>query len=270
MLIRKKKDDYDDDGTTDIRHSFKDIIINAIPIAPIEIIHDPLFGKTKYRIRWEWVGACNRIERTRPEDAEKLLLTKTELRDWLLRETNFVYKHRLLDDTLTQVLKAYQRTPGMAVVKEEIEPEGFFLLNGKVVASKLNIIGETAVAGVSEAEDDDDSRRKAREAVNALLELQRRFFVTDRDKARLAYYVKLLLVGPFDYVRKQLGIAQIGNWIPRGDLIGRGRNWQVRVWQTRLLHLEAKSNTHIIPKRNVDSEARCDQHTRLDHDDTNI
>jgi len=245
IVIARKKDK--ESGQISIEHQYKDIILNAAPTVPIEIIKDPLFGHVKYRLRFEYVSAGGEILQTEPIGP----YTKEELKDYLLKKTTWVYKNRLLEDALSQVLKGYEARKGMAKRIEEIEPEGFFYYNGKIVASKLPHLSIITTA------EEQQFLENNRKALQAIIDLQRKFFKSARDKARLAHYIKLFLIAPFDYVRKQMGIAQHGNnWVPRGDLCGEGGTGKTEFGRLACYMWGLNPDTHILPKRAIDSEAR--------------
>jgi Bifunctional DNA primase/polymerase, N-terminal len=240
VVIERKKDKETGEITKEIK--YKHFILNAIPVTPIEVIEDPLFKQTKYRMRWEYVGPSNEIKQT-PEPVGPF--TKDELKRYLLEQTNWVYKQRLLDDTLTQILKGYSTRKGMSKTVIEIGPEGFFLLDDKIVASKLNIKEHGSEEGNVYAQ-----------AVQVILDLQKNFFKSPRDRTRLAHYIKLFMIAPFDYVRKQKGIAQTGKWIPRGDLAGESGTGKSEFGRLACYIWRLNPDTHILPKRSIDSEAR--------------
>jgi hypothetical protein len=119
----ERKEVKDENGATIVKESrhYKHFVLNAIPIAPIEIIYDPLFEQTKYKIRWEYVGKNNQIIQ---QDEPVGPYTKEELKTYLKDKTPWVFRENLLDDTLNHIIKAYSRKPGMAHFTTEIETEG--------------------------------------------------------------------------------------------------------------------------------------------------
>ena len=87
--------------------------------------------------------------------------------------------------------------------------------------------------------------------------MQKEFFNSDRDKRRLAHYLKLFTLGPFEYVRKQMnGVLDLYKWTPRGDLTGDPSWGKTDIWKNWLLYMERLDvSKHILPKRSIDSEA---------------
>jgi hypothetical protein len=237
IQIKRVKDK--ESGAIEIQHHYKYIILNAAPIPPIEIIKDPLFGHTKYRIRFEYVGPGNQVIQMEEPVGP---FTKDELKEYLLTHTCWVYKAKLLDDALNHILKGYESRKGMSKTIIEIEPEGFFLLNDKIVASKLNLKEPTPSTAV--------------QTIQTISDMQSKFFTNSRDRNRLAYYTKKFMVAPFDYVRKQKDLVHRHHWITRGDLCGAGGTGKTEYGRYGCYIWRLKTETHILPKRAIDSEAR--------------
>ena len=102
----------------------------------IHIVYDPLFKTEKYKMAFEYVDKQQESGTRRTEVVGPV--TITGLRRYLEEKTHFVLDHRVLTDRLNAMIWACKEN-GLAVYSEEIEPEGFFYLNGRIVNSKLNI-----------------------------------------------------------------------------------------------------------------------------------
>ena len=236
-------------------NKYKHIILNAIPIPPVEVIYDPLFEGTKYRIRWEYVGPGNQIvEMDEPVGP----FTKEELKDYLIEQTNWVYRRKLLDDTLNQILKGYSNRKGMAKFTTEIETEGLVWLpkENRLALSKWNRYKPTS--------------EEARECIKVILELQERFYqpTTKRpfERRRFAHFIKVGLVSVIDFARRQCSAVQTHGFIPRQDLGGWSNSGKTNGYAglaLRLYRLPLYGKTkYVIGSGSVETEARLIYHTK--------
>jgi hypothetical protein len=234
---------------------YKHIILNAIPIPPVEVIYDPLFERTKYRIRWEYVGPGNQIVGM---DEPVGPFTKEELKDYLVEQTSWVYRRKLLDDTLDQIIKGYCTRKGMAKFTTEIETEGLVWLpkENRLALSKWNRYKPTP--------------EEAIECIKVMLELQQKFYqpTTKRpfERKRLAHFIKVGLVSIVDFARRQCGAVQSHGFIPRQDLGGwsnSGKTYGYAGLALRLYRLPLYGKTpYVIGSGSVETEARLIYHTK--------
>jgi len=234
---------------------YGNVILAAVPVLSgqhedgddngvgIHIVYDPLFKTEKYKMAFEYVdkqqdSGIRRTEVVGP-------VTITGLRRYLEEKTHFVLDHRVLTDRLNAMIWACKEN-GLAVYSEEIEPEGFFYLNGRIVSSKLNTKKDMMV-----------TRESTRAALDAILKMQKEFFASYRDRRRLGHYLKLFTIGPFEYVRKQMnGVIDLYKWTPRGDLTGDTRGGKTEYGKIGCYIWRLDINKHVLPKRSIDSEAR--------------
>jgi hypothetical protein len=233
---------------------YKHFIINAIPIPPIEVICDPLFELTKYKMRFEYVGPSNTvIEMNEPAGP----FTKEELKDWLL-DQNWVYKQKLLDDTLAQLIKGYRSRKGMSKEYTEIETQGLIWLprENRLTLSKLTRYKPTP--------------EECRECIKVMSELQNKFYSpTDKrpfERKRFAHFVKVGVVAPLDFARRQCGAVESHGFIPRQDLGGwsnAGKTLGYAGLALRLYRLPLYGKTpYVIGSGSVETEARLIRHTK--------
>jgi len=149
--------------------------------APTEVYVyvNPVGGVTKFRVKWEtavrprpiWIG---------PAYVEDIVE--------LLREESLVVSRKLASDVLSALLNAYVEK-GRATVVTELESPGFYYVDGRLVASGVEVKRP--------------SREELREALELLNELAEKWFVHARE--RFAFVVKWGVVSPFSYAFKQLG-----------------------------------------------------------------
>jgi hypothetical protein len=222
------------------------IILNAIPVLPgdlddkrIHVIYDPLFKVKRYKMAFESLSPDTRNV-TQTDIIGPVMIT--ELRNYLKDETDFVIDSRPIIGKLNAMIQACIEN-GYARYSEEIGPEGFFWHNDKIVSSHLNLNRSV-------------TKESVRAAIDVLLKMQKEFYTSDRDKQRLGHYLKLFAVGPFEYVRKQLGWSKQFGWTPRGELTGDTRVGKSEFGRLSCYIWRLDTDTHVLPKRSIDSEAR--------------
>lgn len=237
------------------KYHYKHYILKAIPIPPIEIINDPLFEQTKYRIRFEYVGPGNKVIET---DEPIGPYTREELKDHLLEHTNWVFKEKLLNDALRQILEGYSSRKGMAKFTTEIETEGLIWLSkeNRLTLSKLTRYKPTP--------------EESRECIKSLLELQGKFYQpTEKrpvERNRFAHFIKIGIVSVVDFARRQCGAVEGHGITPRQDLGGwshAGKSYGYAGLALRLYRLPLHgSSKYVIGQGSVETEARLIRHTK--------
>lgn len=173
---------------------YRDTIIDAIP-ERITIIKDPLEDTVKYEL--ELASANGEVHTFGPAPFTDLIAA--------IEKTPLCFKPRSLHGYLAPLLRACIEG-GIVEYKTEIDREGFFWVDGKLIGSKIEIKPVT--------------QSQAKAAVGFIDELQKRFYAKDRDTRRLAHCLRLSCVAPFDFARRQMGAAGNNNFIPRLDQYG--------------------------------------------------
>nr|WP_176704182.1 bifunctional DNA primase/polymerase [Sulfolobus neozealandicus] len=164
--------------STDKEYKEKEVVIEAYPTA-VEVYENPVGGITKYRTVW--------ASKVRQKPIEVGPATADEIADYLRAEG--VVKHKdLVYNTVSALLMGYIKY-GKAVIKNEFESPGFYLNNGKIEPSRVEIRKP--------------SREELREALELLDDLAERWFSHIKDK--FAMVVKWGIISPFGYVYKQKG-----------------------------------------------------------------
>jgi hypothetical protein len=198
--------------------------------APTEVIVyvNPIGGVTKFKVKWEtsvrprpiWIG---------PAYVEDIVE--------LLREESLVVSRRLAPDVLSALLNAYVEK-GRATVVTELESPGFYLVDGKLVASGVEV--------------KKPSREELREALELLNELAEKWFAHVRE--RFAFTVKWGVVSPFGFAFKQRGRLFRALFLYGKEKVGKTTQGLV------VLHMwGVVDSKHVKPGSAVDTEARLGQ-----------
>ena len=190
---QKNNGNYNQDFSTSIVVSqctstqllcYESVIINAIP-TKITKYEDPTNIETKYEIDLESpLGDNIHIE---PKPIREILEE--------LKLKGLVYKLRTAEEALPAILNAFQRD-GKVVVKREVETPGFYLVNGNVVANKI----ERPSITMEEISD----------CARTLIEFSKR---TKRLEV-FGIYITWAVVAPFSFVLKQLDEEGEERWLP--------------------------------------------------------
>jgi len=166
----------------DNRIRYKERITVGAPTS-VEVYVNPIGGLTKYKVKWETT--------TRPRPLEIGPAPIEDIVDRLVAE-GLVLSRRLAYDVITAIIEGFIRK-GKAVVKTEIEAPGFYLVDGKIAAVRVEI-GKP-------------SPEELKESLVFLNELADTWFSHVRE--RFSLVVKWGLLAPFSYVYKQKG-----RWLP--------------------------------------------------------
>ena len=161
--------------------------------APTELVVyvNPISGVTKYEVKWE--STTRKTLRIGPALLEEIVDR--------LKAEGLVLHSRLVSDVVTAIVEGYIRK-GRAVVREEIEAPGFYLIDSRVIAVGYEV--------------KEPSKEELREALEILNELAEVWFRHIQDK--FSTVVRWGIVAPFSYCYKQKG-----KWIPWLYLYGVSR-----------------------------------------------
>ena len=148
-------------------------------ITSLTVYINPIGGSTKFEVRWE-----SRVRR-RP-----LIIPPSTISEIYekLKSEGFLSNSRLGEDALRNIINAFI-SKGKAIVKEEIDTPGFYLVGNKVVAVKYELR--------------DVAKEELREALELLNELAMKWYGHIIDK--FATVIKWGIISPFIFIRKQLG-----------------------------------------------------------------
>jgi hypothetical protein len=165
--------------------------------APTEVVVylNPLGGVTKYQVRWE-VATRRRPLVIGPCTVEEVLAR--------LRAEGLVVCSRLASDVLAALLDAYIRK-GRAEVREEIDKPGFYWVDGRLVAVRVDLEGGSG--GHDAVRLPRPSKEEIREALSLLVELGERWYGHAQEV--FAEVVRWGVLAPFIFAYKQRG-----RWVP--------------------------------------------------------
>jgi len=155
---------------------YKEKVVNGAPIN-IEVYVNPIGGITKYLVTW--------LTPTRPQP---IIIGPAPIQDIIerLKAEGLVFHKRLVDDVISAIFEGFIRK-GRAVIKTEIESPGFYWVNNKIVAIRV----DTSMPNNDEL----------RDALLLLNELAEKWF--GHVKAKFSTIIKWGVVAPFNYVFKQ-------------------------------------------------------------------
>ncbi|MEO0202348.1 MAG: hypothetical protein ABIL37_01315 [candidate division WOR-3 bacterium] len=188
------------------------------------VYSNPIGGITKYEIVFEGTTL------------QKPLVvgpaTIDEIADRLIAE-GLVYHRKLIYDSLSAIAQAFIRK-GKAELRTEIESPGFYFINNKIIAIKI--------------EKQDFEKEKLRESLKLLNELAEVWFKHIQDK--FSSIIKWGTIAPFGYVQKQRG-----KWIPWLYLFGDSATGKttlgriiLKMWGLDTKHEKTGASIDTIPR----------------------
>ena len=158
---------------------YKERIVKAVPVK-VEVYENPVGGITKYVTVWE--------SNIRSKPIVIGPATIDEITAKLLSEGGLVLHKRLVEDAVNAVITVFIEK-GKAELKSEVEAPGFYLIDGKINANRIEI--------------KKPANEELKEALLLLNELAGKWFSHVIDK--FATIIKWGIVAPFGFVYKQRG-----------------------------------------------------------------
>ena len=149
--------------------------------APTEVVYyvNPIGGVGKYQVKWETAT------RPRPLTIGPALLEDIVDR---IKAEGLIVNSKLVYDIIAAIIEGFIRR-GKAEIREEIEAPGFYLIEDKVIAIKVDI--------------SEPSIEELREALLLLNELAENWFKHVIDK--FSTTIKWGVIAPFSFIYKQQG-----------------------------------------------------------------
>jgi hypothetical protein len=192
----------------------------------ITVYYSPLKGEnTKFKVVWE--------AKTRPRPIEIDPVEKEDLLAFLERE-GLVLHTRLAKDILSAILEGAIEK-GFAEIKIEVDKPGFFLVDGKIVAVKVNT--------------DMPEPEELRKALEFFLLVAKYFeHVIDR----FSFTMRWGLIAPFSYIYKQKGRMLRGLYAHGQS--GAGKTTQGKIYLS-MWGLE-DFERHVMGATNIDTPAK--------------
>jgi len=201
----------------------REVIVEACPIL-VEVYENPIGGITKYRTIW--------VSNVRNKEIEIGPAMADEIVDYLRAEG--LVKHKELAYNYVPALLIGYIKKGKAVEKNELESPGFYLLNGKIEPSRVEIRKPTT--------------EELKEALLLLNDLAEKWFSHIKDK--FAMIVRWAVISPFGYVYKQRG-----QWIKWLYLYGTSKTGKttlaeiiLKIWGLDSKYMKSGSNIDTIAR----------------------
>jgi len=197
-----------------------------MPVAPVEITVyvNPFGGITQYEILFEGI----RTLRLGPAPIEDIIAR--------LKAEGLVYHSRLVADVLSALVNGFIRK-GRAVIKEEIESPGFYIIENELVCVKW-----------TPKKVDEIDRKELREALELLNQLHNNWY--GHAKERFATLIKWFIIAPFIYVYKQKG-----KWVEWLYLHGTSRSGKttmaeigLKIWGLGHGWIKAGTSIDTVPR----------------------
>lgn len=218
VVVRAKKDSD--------RIIYKERVFIGAP-TEVTVYINPIGGITKYQVKWETA--------TRPKPLMIGPALIEEIVDRLKAE-GLVTNRRLAEDVLTAIIEGFIRK-GKAEIRNEIDATGFFIVDGKLVASGYRV--------------EEPSKEKLREALALLNELANVWYAHAVE--RFATIVKWGVIAPFIYIYKQRG-----KWIKWLYLYGASGTGKTTLAEI-VLSIWGLGTEHMKTGANIDTVARLGQ-----------
>jgi hypothetical protein len=196
--------------------------------APTEVTVyiNPIGGITKYKVRWETPT------RPRPLIIGPAMLDEIVDR---LKAEGLVTSSRLAYDVMAAIVEGFIRR-GKALIKEEIEAPGFYIVDGKLIATNIDI----------EKPDKDD----VKQAIEILNGLGEKWFSHAQD--RFSRVFRWGVISPFIYAYKQMG-----KWVKWKYLYGASKTGKTTLGEIAVIYLWGLDETkHKKPGSSIDTVAR--------------
>ena len=196
--------------------------------APTEVTVyiNPIGGITKYKVKWETPT------RPRPLIIGPALLDEIVDR---LKAEGLVTSSRLAYDVMAALMEGFIRR-GKALLKEEIEAPGFFIVDGKLIATNINV--------------EKPDREDVKQALEILNELGEKWFSHAQD--RFSRIFRWGVISPFIYAYKQMG-----RWVKWKYLYGASKTGKTTLGEIAVIYLWGLDETkHKKPGSSIDTVAR--------------
>jgi hypothetical protein len=196
--------------------------------APTEVTVyiNPIGGITKYKVKWET------STRPRPLIIGPALLDEIVDR---LKAEGLVTSSRLAYDVMAALMEGFIRR-GKALLKEEIEAPGFFIVDGKLIATNIDV--------------KKPDREDVKQALEILNELGEKWFSHAQD--RFSRIFRWGVISPFIYAYKQMG-----KWVKWKYLYGASKTGKTTLGEIAVIYLWGLDETkHKKPGSSIDTVAR--------------
>jgi hypothetical protein len=241
----------------------KSLLLNAAPMKPIEEIWDPIYNQTKYRIVFRNLGkGGNAVISQTPRP-----MTIDELEEWLRLNASYYHKPGRLAEALHAMIDAYNKG-GYVTHKIETDIKGLVYLpteRGDGAELKLQLCNMERPPKPTHEE--------ARACIELIKKIKTDFYsARPIDAARYVHFLKIGIPSVVDFARRQVGVVENYDIIPRQDLSGwtfAGKTHgyaaiPLRIYDlplTKLVNVDSQKHSHVVSSGSIDTVARFIEQT---------
>jgi len=233
------------------------LLLNAAPVAPIKEVRDPIYQQTKYEISFRSIGRAAKPIIKEPDK----LMTIDELEEWLRVNASYYHKPGRLDEVLHAIVDTYIKA-GLVDHSVGTEIEGLVFLpdrKGQQLKLVLSNMDRPPMP----------SREQAQACIKLTQHIRTQFYSSGLETDRYADFLKVGVVAPVDFARRQSGAVNQYDIIPRRDLGGWtevGKTFGYAAIPLRMYRLPLNKGTgqhsHIVGSGSIDTAARFIEQTR--------
>lgn len=257
------------------------VLLNAAPVGPIHEIEDPLSQQTKYKMTWQTVGENGTVIQTRMDHP----LTVDDLEGWIRTKAPYYHKPSRLREALHAMFNACNRA---GLIKHDVQTE----IKGLVYLPRKGELGKERIELIlSQMERPaKPSREQCTSCIAVLREVKTRFYSRyDAEIARYGHFIRVGVVSPIDFARRQSGVVNqygiierqdLGGWTDVGKTLGYAalalRMFRLslhRAMKSDRTSIDAsaassgnnnsnRSHSHIVGEGSLESSARFIEQTR--------
>jgi hypothetical protein len=237
----------------------KSLLLSAAPVPPIIEVWDPIYQQTKYMMTLRHVGQNNKIA-TRKLDK---FMTRDELLQWLRGNASYYYRLDKLAETIHAIVNAYIRHDLVDHrVGTEIEGLVFLPTRGEEQGQILTLSNMERPPV--------PTQEQARACISVIGDVHKKFYSDiELEVARHAHFLKVGVVAPIDFARRQSGAVNHYDIIPRQDLGGWtdvGKTLGYAAIPLRMYGLSLNKwmghHSYIVGSGSIDTAARFIEQTR--------
>jgi hypothetical protein len=238
----------------------KSLLLNAAPIPLIQEVWDPIYAQTKYKISFRSIGKAGKVV-TKEQDQ---LMTIDELERWLSSNGSYYHKQGKLGEVIHAVIDSYTKA-GLVNNTIGTEIEGLVFLpnrKGGGGRSKL-VLSNMARPSVP-------TQEQAQACIKLIQDIQKKFYGSSGlEGDRHAHFLKVGVVAPIDFTRRQSGAVNQYDIIPRQDLGGwtdSGKSFGYSAIPLRMYKLPLNKgvgqHSYVVGSGSIDTAARFIEQTR--------
>ncbi len=236
----------------------KALLLNAAPVPPIKEVWDPIYTQTKYRIPFRSIGKASRTVTKEPDK----LMTIDELEKWL-SDSSYYHKPARLGEIIHAIIDTYAKA-GLVNHSIGTEIEGLVFLPSDRRRSQPKLVLSNMDRPPM------PSREQAQACIKLTQDLKTKFYNSSGlEVDRYAHFLKIGVVAPIDFARRQSGAVNQYDMIPRQDLGGftdTGKTYGYAAIPLRIYRLPLNKgvgqHSYVVGSGSIDTAARFIEQTR--------